>query len=286
MKKNVMLLLLAALVAGAVSGQTRPRWMQKGVDPVNRERSNESYRFHAFTTSGADAYLLRMQRLEPLADYVSREYGVAADQVRIDSLTLLGDDRTTYRVSFPGQDGTRQVYAQLIDDYSHFENQIGVYGYRLHQLYAISERDATPQFDDFSLTAKYGTAPVFMSLIPGMGQIYKGQSGKGYAILGTEAVLIGGIVYGELNRAHFVRIGKDTNLENNYNSRAASFRTIRNVCIIAGGALYLYNLIDAAAAKGARRVVVQRPDNRSTEIAFLPVVTDRGGMGVGMSVRF
>ena len=43
-----------------------------------------------------------------------------------------------------------------------------------------------------------------------------------------------------------------------YNSKADNWESGRNICIGAAAALYVYNLIDAVAAKGARRVTVRK----------------------------
>ena len=42
-----------------------------------------------------------------------------------------------------------------------------------------------------------------------------------------------------------------------YQRRISNFSTARNVCIGAAAALYVWNLIDAIVAPGARRVVIK-----------------------------
>ena len=287
MKKIAMLLLTAAwlVIAMTVSAQTKPRWVQKGVRSLNRECKDGSYRFHAFRTSGADLSLLESGRFEPLKEELAARYGVATDRMQLDSMT--GDGRTTYRISFPDGNGRpAELFAQLVDDWARLDDDVSKWGFEFHQLYAVSEPDAAPAFDNFSVTHRYGVKPVLMSIIPGLGQIRKGQAGKGYAILGTEVLLIGGTVYSAVEMSRYNRLARNNpSEERSYRSKASTFRSMRNTCLILAGGLYIYNLVDAAVARGARHVVIRRDGNPDAELAFAPVVTEHCA-GAGMSIRF
>ena len=290
MKMNIRIItmLLVAVAYMTASAQTRPRWVQKGVKAMNNECSNKSYGFHRFTTFGEDINELEAERFKPLMKYVSKEYRTDIDRMKLDSLSSDSCSRTTYRLSFLSQDGkVSEVFAQLVDDWSQYEDDVDSWGFELHQLYAVSERNVQPQFDNFRLTDNYGIKPLFLSIIPGLGQIYKGQDAKGYAILGAEALLLAGGVYSVTEVGRYNRLAKKNfGVYNNYESNATSYRHIRNACFIAGGALYIYNLIDAAISKGKRRVVVELQNNTGAEFAFSPVINECGGIGVGMSVKF
>ena len=287
MKKIAMLLLTAAwlVISMTVSAQTKPRWVQDGVRSLNRECKDCSYRFHAFRTSGIDLSLLESGRFEPLKEELGNRYGVATDRMQLDSIT--GDGRTTYRISFPDANGrSAEVFAQLVDDWARLDDDVSNCRFEFHQLYAVSEPDAAPTFDNFSVTHKYGFKPVVMSIIPGLGQIRKGQAGKGYAILGTEVLLIGGTVYSAVEMSRYNRLArKNPSEERSYRSNVATFRSMRNTCLILAGGLYVYNLVDAAGARGARHVVIRRDGNPDAELAFAPVVTEHCA-GAGMSIRF
>ena len=288
MNIRIIAMLLIAAACMTVSAQTKPLWVQKGVKTMNNERSYKSYDFHMFTTYGADTSLLESERFKLLMEYVSKEYGTDIDGIKLDSLCSDGGSRTMYRLSFLSQDGkVSEVFAQLVDDWSRYEDNVDSWGFELHQLYAVSERNVQPQFDKFSLTDNYGIKPLFLSIIPGLGQIYKGQDAKGYAILGTEALLLAGGVYSVTEVGRYNRLAKkNPGVYDNYQSNATSYRQIRNACFIAGGALYIYNLIDAAISKGKRRVVIERQNNTGAEFAFSPVISECGGIGIGMSVKF
>lgn len=274
------------LLSPSLSAQTmRPRWVQKGTASLNRERTNDSYTFQALGTEEDNVTFFETGGWQPLKDYVVGKYGVDSGSVQLDSLDCNGT--MTYRLRFPSVGGgVSIVYAQPVDSWSRLSDRIDSWSYERHRLYAVSEADAVPQFDTYTLTEKYGAKPVLMSIIPGLGQIYKGQKGKGYALLGTEAVFVGGIVYGELQRARYMRLGRSEGDTAGYESKAATFGQLRNVCIAAAGALYIYNLIDAGVSKGARRVVVKGAQKSEAEMSFAPVVTEYGAIGAGMSVKF
>lgn len=288
MKKIAVLLFVIVLHFVIADAQPKPHWVQKGVKSMNNECSNKSYGFHTFATFGADINQLETERFKPLMEYVSKEYGIDIGGMKLDSLNSDGCSRTTYRLSFLSQDGeASEVFAQLVDDWSRYEDNVDSWGFELHQLYAVSERNVQPQFDNFRLTSNYGIKPLFLSIIPGLGQIYKGQRAKGYAILGAEALLLAGGVYSVTEVGRYNRLAKKNPwVDDNYQSNATSYRHIRNACFIAGGALYIYNLIDAAISKGKRRVVIEQQNNAGAEFAFSPVISECGGIGVGMSVKF
>ena len=82
---------------------------------------------------------------------------------------------------------------------------------------------------------------------------------KGTAILCGEAACAVGVVVCENQRASYHKKMKEQPRHaQTYNSKADNWESGRNICIGAAAALYVYNLIDAVAAKGARRVTVRR----------------------------
>ena len=91
-----------------------------------------------------------------------------------------------------------------------------------------------------------------------MGQLYKGSTAKGLSILGGEAALAAAIVLCENTRASYVKKMREQLAHaKTYNSKADNWETGRNVCIGAAVALYIYNLVDAAIANGAKRGRIQ-----------------------------
>jgi hypothetical protein len=62
---------------------------------------------------------------------------------------------------------------------------------------------------------------------------------------------------------------------------ADRMETGRNICIGAAGALYVYNLIDAIASPGAKRIV----HGKNRRYAYTPVVTT-GYTGIKLAINF
>lgn len=280
------LLLLLSTAASAV--EPMPRWVQKGVKSLNGERTNNSYEFRAYTTSGSDINRLKEERLRPLLEDIGRRYGVRPENIRVAGLGFDDVEDSSLRIFLPLNGGVREVQAQLVDEYSLLEdNPDNSYAFDLHQLYAVSTPDADAEFDNFTVTRKYPAKAAFMSIIPGLGQIYKGQKSKGYAIMGAEAVFVAGTIYSAAEVARYSRLAKDNpDVADSYNSTVTTFRQLRNICLVAGGALYIYNLVDAAVCKGARRVAVKRRSAPDADLAFIPVVSQYGDAGVGLSITF
>ena len=110
-----------------------------------------------------------------------------------------------------------------------------------------------------TVTTRYGAAPVFMSLFPGTGQFYKGDPIKGGLLMGGCLLGGAGIILFENQRRAFASQREqthDVNLIKKYAASEKNMGIARNVTIGVAAALYLYNLIDAAVAPGARRIQV------------------------------
>ena len=126
-----------------------------------------------------------------------------------------------------------------------------------YALYQVA--DAGRDFVPFHITDRYGATPVFLSLIPGVGQFYKGDALKGSLFLGGCALGGAGVVFLESQRKACISQQQqthDVNLLKQYSADERNYSIARNIVIGITAALYLYNLIDAGAAPGARRLVV------------------------------
>lgn len=67
-----------------------------------------------------------------------------------------------------------------------------------------------------------------------------------------------------------------------YNSKADNWENIRNGCIATAAAIYVYNLIDAVAAKGTRWIKIS-PKHQS--ISMVPVFSSEYS-GMAMIIKF
>ena len=267
----------------------KPLWAIKGVKHLNNHRISKDYQFVAFHHELTDNDVVPDDNLALLRLNMAEYFNVNPDKISIDSLADPNLSRTTYSVSFPSVDKEEltRVYVQPIDSYQKYNNNIdGSFDYKLDELYAISEKDETPIFDNFKVTRRYGAKPVFMSLIPGLGQIYKGQAAKGYSILGTEVFFCAAIAYGEINRAYYMKQArKNPGNYDSWKSKAHTFRTVRNIGIVFASATYLYNLLDAAFAKGAPHILISQPNSYPVDMVFTPVAAP-DHLGIGVSLTF
>lgn len=167
------------------------------------------------------------------------------------------------------------VHAALIDEYW-TQNRQGEY--ELCRLYAKSEIGKMPLYDNWEVTSQYYDCSGLWrsAIVPGWGQMYKGSYLKGGLVLGGFVGCIAGVVFtGSQRGVYLAKVGKthDANAKKSYINSASNLATGRNVCIGAAAALYVYGLIDAIVAPGARRVVITpSADSRS--------------VGVSASVRF
>lgn len=281
-----ILTIISALFTITANSEPTPRWVKKGVAELDKMRTNTSYSFHLFHQEDQNKTRFELNRFEPLLDYVERTYSVSKPEIFIDSIPANGTLPTTYTLNF-SKDGSRQtVYARLVDNYSKMTDYAdNTSDYNFWQLYAISEAGSVPDFDNFELKRKYGVKPLFMSIIPGLGQIYKGEPAKGYSFLGVEAAMVASIIAATTQVNKWNKLAYERpEFYDNYQSKADSFRQWRAFCYAAGGALYLYNLLDAALAKGARYVEVKRQDASPMRLTLAPVVTS-DYIGVGININ-
>jgi hypothetical protein len=154
------------------------------------------------------------------------------------------DVKTTVR----GKEFTLQ--AGVVDEYATHERELC----KLHTLYMVAV-EPNPVFDNVYLTTNYGFSA--RALIPGWSQLYKRSTVKGLAILASQAATIGGIVFTENERAsYYSKMRTQPNFARQYKSKVDNYETARNCFIGAATAVYLYNLIDAIVAPGARRVII------------------------------
>lgn len=161
--------------------------------------------------------------------------------------------------------------------------------YFLTTLYARSQLDRKPSYDNLDITTKYGVHGLWRSaIVPGWGQLYKGSTLKGGLVLGGTVAFIGGIIYTETMRQDYMnKLNKTHNTDNirSYKTRADNFAMGRNICIGGLAALYVYNIVDAIVAPGAKRIVVRKNVN-GRSYALLPAVTFDGSPAVCARITF
>lgn len=265
--------------------QSKPFWAKNGEQSANKKRLSDNYTFKVFNTHSMYPEQLKAEGINSLLNYIGSEYSADVKSMKVDTIAAASNDRDLLKVSFADGDSTSVVYAQLVDDYSEFNDyDLNVYQHEYYQLYAVTGKNAAPEFDKFEVKESSGTLSFCRSLIPGMGQIYKGQTTKGCVILGGEAALIATAI---VSQAHIHRYNNkvDKQIPNvdSWKSKARSWREIRNISIGLACGLYVYNLIDASMGKGARRLSVKR--NTSSSLVIAPWGSTQGA-GLALALRF
>ena len=118
--------------------------------------------------------------------------------------------------------------------------------------------------------------------VPGMAQIYKGSTGKGAAFITGEVLFVGGIVTTQLLCNYYTKKMPDASVDMGiyYEKMARTCQISRNVCIGGAVALYLWNIIDGAVAKGRPYVSVD-----GKMLTFSPYVSSNSS-GIAFNLKF
>ncbi len=292
--------------------QDKPRWAIKGVSDINSQRTNQTYNFVKFETFGGDLATLRNESTKPLVEYLCNTFALSADNARVEPLSpeamaersLPNDPEATqgitrdYRVTFTGP-RPATYYARLIDEYVSFDDNVDeTYDYTLYQLFEVSNREdgVMPDYDAVDFTRGKNGQALLRSIIPGLGQYYKGQNLKAYCIWGGEAVFIAAAILCEKRRSdyaadrdRFMNQG-DAITADSYKGKSQSWRVFRNIAIGGAVGVYVYNLLDAALSKGPRQVMVRQGSSSDVSLAIAPtLIADPAttvSPALGLSIRF
>lgn len=289
-------MLMLSLFIMAASAQTvsmdkvKPQWLHKL--PVT---TNPSFKYNLASSSATS---MEAARNKCLAELIS-SYGLSQGVVILSEYKsneklsqVWNNGKLTEQVDYETNTTTSakskksEIFVEKIDEYWTRDNSGTYY---LTTLYARSELGRKPLFDDVEKTTKYGARGLWRSaIVPGWGQFYKGSNLKGGLILGGTVLLTAGIIFTENQRSDYIRkISKthDANLKRQYSTKSDHFATGRNVCIGATAALYIYNLIDAIVAPGARRILVKKRSNGNI-YSILPSISEDGNPVMMASITF
>ena len=279
------LTLMAALCCLSLSAMAqKPKWV--GNTP---KALNNTYRFVEVTSYGETVRDAQFDALTMLAQneqvrsavVISVESGqltTTHETISTNGSTDEMDDDTYVKVTSKGKE--YRLQASLVDSWIESEDSRGV---RMHSLYQVAVAN-NAIFDNTSLTNTYGALPAVMSIIPGLGQVYKGSIVKGAAFFGGTALCLGAALFCENQRSDYRnKMKQQPKFAQTYNTKSSNWETGRNICLVAAGAVWVYNIVDAALAKGARRVIVEKPNGRS--FSFRPAAID-GNAGVALTYNF
>ncbi|MBO5085566.1 MAG: hypothetical protein J6C18_11950 [Bacteroidaceae bacterium] len=284
---------LGLTYAQTLSDKFKPQWVTSFEDI---DKHNPTYEYKVIVNEGPDLNRLRNDKLVHLGSYLKSTNqidGTIDKIVESENSNVSGDKyRSSHKLSFSTKTSVEEFDCMMIDDYW---EQFVVPGlgmqYRYYTLFAVSTPgQGTTIFDEFTTTTQYGVHGLWRSaIVPGWGQFYKRDKLKGGIFLGGTVALAGGIVFTENQRAnYFKKITKthSAELKRAYATRSDHFATGRNICIGAVVALYVYNLVDAVVAPGARRVVVHPKGESRYNYALSPTIMSDGTWGVMAAVSF
>lgn len=287
LRKIVFALAFVFCLGGSLQcmAQSKPIWAQKGEKSMNKKRVSDNYSFKVFNTHGMDSGKLLTDRLQPLLEFLHGEYNAAVSSMTVDSTAVAADGRRLLKISFPEEGGTSVVYAQRVDDFMEFEDYVeNVFQFEYYQLYAVTGKNAQPVFDNFDIYTPSSASALCRSIVPGMGQLYKGQKAKGYAIIGGEVVFIGTAIVSQIYKHRYdKRVDRQEPNVDSWRSKSRSWRQMRNLGIGLACGLYVYNLIDAAVSKSPRRLKVSAGDGGG--LAVVPFVSTEC-TGLSFALRF
>lgn len=258
-----------------VYAKTRPQWVVKGEGVLNAKRTNETYYFKIIHCNGNELQSLKQNCINTLADYIGKQNHISGEAVtEMKSSNANGSltEREEFRMTFKNDFSSLAFYAKLVDDYWEYDASVGDAGeYTYYALYAVSSTNQQPDFDHFEVTRSYGIAPVFMSIIPGVGQFYKGQKGKGISMICGGTACAGAIIFCDNQRASYVaKILEQPKHAQTYKTRADNYETARNVAIGLTGALVVWSVIDAAVSPGVTQIKIRKGETlRVKPTAFL-----------------
>ena len=255
-----------------------PQWMHKLPQSTP---TNNSYTFIRINADAASLDMGRSKCFQLLAldqsllntltiSYSSKDYISSTTHTQNGNFSETLDQKTFEVITTEGK--PIQVKARVVDECFIPKQQ------SMTTLYQVA---LVPNavFDNYTLTTSYASDPATwgLSLIPGAAQMHKGSYLKGGIIMGGSVALAGGLIAFESLRSSYVAKISQTHsadVKKAYNTKAGNCATFRNICIGGLAALYIYNIVDAYIAPGARRVIVS------------PAATPPGQYGMAVSYTF
>ena len=158
--------------------------------------------------------------------------------------------------------------------------------YSVAVLYEVARNPDNVRYDPVEYTSNYGARGLWRSaIIPGWGQMYKKQYAKGIAILAVEAAAVSVACVAENQRSSYmgkIKATTDPDAIKFYQNKANESKNLRNGLFIGAAAVYVYNLVDAIAAKG--RTKYKNP--QKPRFAFAPIVTPQNEFGLALNLTF
>lgn len=249
------------------SENIRPQWLRSAPP-----KSGATFQYYITEAENETLTKSKNDCLIDLAERVGKDQHFSGATYTTGQLDQVKGQETyylEYHFKLEGQK-KRIVYKKLDDYWEYIIYNNGRSGYRCYTLYTVAKNpDAPVFFDEVTFTRQYGMRGLTRSVIPGFGQLYKGEKVKGLCIMGGEVLLLGSALVFENMRADYIKKTRQTQNVTHirtYSNKAGNCSTFRNVALGGAAALYIYNLVDALVSPGAKRTLVKK--NR---LVFTPV---------------
>lgn len=282
MKNCLFILLLLILCPFSHAQKTlRPKWINQQVivadkcDFILVHLDGESNIRDARTASMADLRI-QLEHTDLISVdqiYTSKSRDEFSSKDGITSKTTKQEDEGWIEIKVDGI--ATPITSRRIGEYWNPLKQKNEY----YALFAIPEEGSNVCLSCLTETTSYSDEPLTwgLSLIPGAAQMHKGSYVKGGIIMGGSVALIGGVVAFENQRSSYMSKISQTHsadVKKEYKNRADNAALVRNISIGGLAALYVYDIVDAFVAPGARRIIVT------------PSATADGQYGLSASYNF
>jgi hypothetical protein len=246
-----VLMTVCLLLAASLAKAEEPPWMRGEFPP----QSNDTYFFKVTFGEGDTHTKARTGAIIALVNELARNQGVTVKGSDIIK-TIMQQDNERYTE----QNISQTIYRIETDKFNARFELADLY-FDDNVCWALFEVARNPKrrtaFDRIEYTEDYKGEALWRSiLMPGWGQIHKRSTAKGITIFALEAISIAGVfACNDLSNSYYNKALSENNMSvrEQYVDRSTTFRNIRNGFIVAAGAVYAYNLIDAISSKGARR---------------------------------
>ena len=272
-KLSVRAIVIASIIMALASfdafAEKAPDWTRKSAGELNALRTNISYEFMVFRTEDPSETRLQATWSVPLVNYLAEKYDADPNLMKVECLSANDDSQPLYRVLLAGPDATDAVLVRRIDTWSDVDyNTVQDAYFEFFQLFAIGEKNCDVMFDEFNMERSNKTAAAFMSIVPGVGQLYKGENVKGFAMLGTGVALAGTAVASHIQAVNWKnKMDDEPEFKDSWSQKAYGMRRQRNVLLVALGCLSAYSVFDAVVGEGVSRLTVRESDGSVISVA-------------------
>ncbi len=260
---SLMIVTSTSLFAQNKSAAIQPQWVNNAP-----KSSNPQQQYIVVEDLGQSIIDLRANSNSSLSNYIKKEV-----QMRGVGESILKDAQINDYIRFLMSLDVDNFSQQKIDEYW---EKTSTGHYRYYTLYAVSTEPGV-MFEQARVTDRYGARGLWRSMIvPGWGQFYKGSKLKGGLFLGGTVACAVGAIFTESQRTDYATKATqtyDVDHIRTYLNKSNNFETARNICIGGAAAIYIYNLIDAIVAPGAKRVKIIKKESFVNNLALSPVTT-------------